>query len=63
MLLLTFQLSLLALVIFSFLMVVAVPVVFASNNGWDNNKNVLLFGAATWTILVLIVGTLNYLVI
>lgn len=63
MLLLSFQLSLLALIAFSFLMVVAVPVVFASPNGWNENKNFVLFGAATWTGLVLLVGTLNSFVI
>nr|AKL79012.1 photosystem II protein Z [Euglena viridis] len=63
MLLLSFQISLLALVAFSFLMVVAVPVVFASPNGWNENKNFVLVGAAMWTGLVLLVGTLNSFVI
>lgn len=63
MLLLTFQISLLALILFSFLLVVAVPVVFASPNGWTENKNLLLLGAAAWASLVFIVGTLNYFVI
>jgi photosystem II PsbZ protein len=52
MLILSFQVSLLALIAFSFLLVVAVPVVFASPNGWDNNKNFILLGAATWAALV-----------
>jgi photosystem II PsbZ protein len=63
MLILTFQASLLALIVFSFLMVVSVPVVFASPNGWNENKNYILLGAATWTGLVLIVGSLNSFVI
>lgn len=63
MLLLTFQASLLALIAFSFLLVVAVPVVFASPNGFNENKNFLLLGSAAWAILVLLVGTLNYQVI
>ena len=63
MLVLGFQLSLLALIAFSFLMVVAVPVVFASSNGWNENKNFILFGAATWAVLVFLVGSLNSLVI
>jgi len=58
-----FQISLLALVVFSFLLVVAVPVVFASPNSWDNNKNLILSGAAIWGVLVLVVGSLNYLVV
>jgi photosystem II PsbZ protein len=63
MLILTFQASLLALIVFSFLMVVSVPVVFASPNGWNENKNYILLGAATWAGLVLIVGSLNSFVI
>jgi len=63
MLILSFQVSLLALIAFSFLMIVAVPVVFATPNGWDNNKNFILLGAATWAALVLLVATLNSFVI
>ena len=63
MLLLTFQASLLALIAFSFLLVVGVPVIFASPNGWNENKNYILIGAATWAGLVFLVGTLNYFVI
>nr|YP_009389126.1 photosystem II protein Z [Euglena archaeoplastidiata]AKR17899.1 photosystem II protein Z [Euglena archaeoplastidiata] len=63
MLLLTFQASLLALIAFSFLMVISVPVVFASPNGWNENKNYILLGSAAWASLVLIVGTLNYFVL
>lgn len=63
MLILTFQTLLLTLIALSFLLVVAVPVVFASPNGWNNNKSFILLGAAAWVSLVLTVGVLNYLVI
>lgn len=63
MLLLTFQASLLALIAFSFVMVVAVPVVFASPNGWNDNKSFILLGSAAWVVLVLLVGILNSFVI
>nr|YP_010700166.1 photosystem II protein Z [Euglena agilis]WCH63311.1 photosystem II protein Z [Euglena agilis] len=63
MLLLTFQASLLALVALSFVMVVAIPVIFASPNGWDNNRSFILLGSALWTVLVLLVGILNSFVI
>lgn len=63
MLLLTFQVSLLALIAFSFVMVVAVPVVFASPNGWTENKNFILLGSVVWVALVLLVGVLNSFVI
>jgi photosystem II PsbZ protein len=63
MLLLTFQAALLALIAFSFLMVVGVPVVFASPNGWNENKNYILLGSAAWASLVILVGTLNSFVL
>jgi len=63
MILLTFQASLLALIAFSFLMVIGVPVVFASPNGWNENKNYILLGSAAWASLVILVGTLNYFVL
>jgi photosystem II PsbZ protein len=63
MLLLTFQASLLALIVFSFALVIGVPVVFALPNGWNENKNYILIGSATWAALVFLVGTLNYFVI
>jgi len=55
MLLLSFQISLLVLILFSFLLIVAVPVVFASPNAWEENKNFILLGSVSWAILVLIV--------
>lgn len=63
MLLLTFQASLLTLIALSFVMVVAVPVVFASPNGWDNNKSFILLGSIVWVFLVLLVGILNSFVV
>jgi photosystem II PsbZ protein len=63
MLLLTFQASLLALIALSFVMVVAVPVVFASPNGWDNNKSFIFLGSVIWVFLILLVGILNSFVI
>lgn len=58
-----FQLSLLALIAISFLLVVGVPVVFASPNGWAENKNYILFTAGAWAFLVFVVGALNSFVI
>lgn len=60
---LIFQLALLSLVVFSFLMVIGVPVVFASPNGWNENKNYILFSAAIWSFLVILVGILNSFVV
>ena len=63
MILLSFQISLLVLIGLSFLLVVAVPVVFASPNAWNENKNFVLLGSAVWATLVLVVGFLNSFVI
>lgn len=63
MLLLTFQISLLALIGLSLLLVIGIPVIFASPNGWNENKNYITIGATAWITLVLLVGSLNYFVI
>jgi photosystem II PsbZ protein len=57
-----FQIALAALVIFSFVMVVAVPVAYASPSNWEQSKNLLFLGSGLWIILVLVVGGLNFLV-
>jgi photosystem II PsbZ protein len=57
-----FQFALLALVLVSFVMVVGVPVAYASPQNWDQSKPLLYIGSAIWAILVIVVGVLNYLV-
>ena len=58
-----FQIAILLLIALSFLLVVAVPVVAASPNGWNENKNLLFVGSGLWVFLVLVIGALNYSVI
>lgn len=58
-----FQLALSALILLSFLMVILVPVVFASPDGLTNNKNSILLSVVLWSILVLVVGVLNFFVV
>nr|YP_009541052.1 photosystem II protein Z [Lepocinclis playfairiana]AYQ93578.1 photosystem II protein Z [Lepocinclis playfairiana] len=58
-----FQLALSALVLLSFLMLIFVPVVFASPDGLTNNKNYILLSVILWTVLVLTVGVLNFFVV
>lgn len=58
-----FQLALLALVLLSFLMLILVPVVFASPDGLTNNKNYILLSVVLWSVLVLTVGVLNFFVV
>ena len=58
-----FQFALAALVIMSFVMVVAVPVAYASPRNWGQSKQLILLGSGLWAILVLLVGGLNYVVV
>nr|QXT44820.1 photosystem II protein Z [Nitellopsis obtusa] len=54
-----FQFALFALVAISFVLVVGVPVILASPEGWSNTKNAVFSGASLWIFLVFIVGILN----
>lgn len=57
------QVSLLALILVSFALVVGVPVVFASPNGWTENKGVVFSGLSLWFLLVFAVGIFNSFVV
>ncbi len=57
-----FQIALLALVLFSFVMVIGVPVAYASPQNWDQSKPLIYLGSGIWIVLVLVVAVLNYLV-
>nr|YP_635752.1 photosystem II protein Z [Chara vulgaris]Q1ACJ5.1 RecName: Full=Photosystem II reaction center protein Z; Short=PSII-Z [Chara vulgaris]ABA61953.1 Z protein of photosystem II [Chara vulgaris]WAP91323.1 Z protein of photosystem II [Chara vulgaris] len=54
-----FQFALFALVAISFILVVGVPVILASPEGWSNTKNAVFSGASLWIFLVFVVGILN----
>ena len=58
-----FQLLLTALVFFSFVMIVYVPVAYASPQNWEQSKTLLYVGSGIWTILVVLVAVLNFFVI
>lgn len=58
-----FQIALTALVVLSFVMVVAVPVAYASPKNWEQSKSLLFLGSGLWVVLVLLVGGLNYFVV
>lgn len=60
---LLFQVALAALVILSFVMVIGIPVAYASPQSWDQSKRLILLGSAIWVGLVFLVGGLNYLVV
>ena len=60
---LVFQLALFALITLSFSLVVGVPVVFASPEGWTENKRVVFSGLGFWALLVFAVGVLNSFVV
>ncbi len=58
-----FQLLLTALVFFSFVMVVYVPVAYASPQNWEQSKSLLYIGSAIWLGLVVAVAVLNFVVV
>ena len=58
-----FQLALTALVVLSFVMVVGVPVAYASPQNWDQSKRLIFLGSGLWAALVILVGVLNFLVV
>jgi photosystem II PsbZ protein len=58
-----FQLSLFSFVALSLALLVGVPVVFASPDGWATSKNIVFSGASLWIFLVFLVGILNSFVV
>nr|YP_010932329.1 Z protein of photosystem II [Hormidiella parvula]WKT06025.1 Z protein of photosystem II [Hormidiella parvula] len=56
---LPFQLALFALIATSFALVVGVPVILASPDGWSSSKNVVFSGTSLWIGLVFLVGLLS----
>lgn len=58
-----FQLSLFALVLLSFVLVVAVPVAYALPQNWEQSKPLLYVGSGFWAALVVLVGILNFFVV
>ncbi|MEG3958655.1 MULTISPECIES: photosystem II reaction center protein PsbZ [unclassified Microcoleus] len=58
-----FQVVLLALVLLSFVMVVGVPVAYASPQNWNQSKTLIYVGSGLWFLLVIAVGVLNFLVV
>nr|ALO63215.1 Z protein of photosystem II [Chlamydomonas applanata] len=57
------QVALFALILVSFALVIGVPVVFASPNGWTENKGVVFSGLSLWFLLVFAVGIFNSFVV
>jgi photosystem II PsbZ protein len=58
-----FDLALLVLVVLSFMLVVGVPVAYASGQNWDQSKRLIWLGSIVWGVLVLVVALLNFLVV
>ncbi|MGB3636433.1 MAG: photosystem II reaction center protein PsbZ [Rivularia sp. (in: cyanobacteria)] len=58
-----FQIALIALVALSFVMVVGVPVAYATPQTWVESKRFLWIGSAAWFGLVVVVGILNFFVV
>lgn len=59
---LIFQISLLVLVLYSLLLVIAVPVLYSTASDWSSSKNLLLIGSLLWVVMVAAVGGLSFVV-
>nr|YP_010835795.1 photosystem II protein Z [Phacellaria rigidula]WGC44144.1 photosystem II protein Z [Phacellaria rigidula] len=59
---LSFQLAVFALIAISSILLISVPIVFASPDGWSSNKNVVFSGTSLWIGFVFLVGILNSLI-
>nr|QBW97365.1 photosystem II protein Z [Pelargonium griseum] len=57
-----FQLSVFALIATSLILLIGVPVVFASPEGWSSKKKIVFSGTSLWIGLVFLVGILNSLI-
>ncbi len=58
-----FDIALAALVALSFVMVVGVPVAYATPQNWTQSKRLIFLGSGVWAALVILVGILNFLVV
>jgi photosystem II PsbZ protein len=58
-----FDLALLVLVVLSFILVIGVPVAYASGQNWEQSKRLIWLGSIVWIALVLVVASLNFLVV
>jgi|GEM_PF-132312 len=54
-----FQLLLAAFVLFSFVLVIGVPVAYASPSSWNQTKPLLFLGSLIWLAFVIVIGILN----
>nr|YP_009570526.1 photosystem II protein Z [Dioncophyllum thollonii]YP_010581399.1 photosystem II protein Z [Triphyophyllum peltatum]YP_010982118.1 photosystem II protein Z [Habropetalum dawei]QBC67495.1 photosystem II protein Z [Dioncophyllum thollonii]UZP15843.1 photosystem II protein Z [Habropetalum dawei]UZT27804.1 photosystem II protein Z [Triphyophyllum peltatum] len=57
-----FQLAVFALIATSSILLISVPVVFASSEGWSSNKTIIFSSTSLWIGLVFLVGILNSLI-
>nr|YP_010760198.1 photosystem II protein Z [Cuscuta haughtii]WEY30205.1 photosystem II protein Z [Cuscuta haughtii] len=57
-----FQLVVFVLIVTSFILLISVPVVFASPEGWSSKKNIFFSGTALWIGFLFLVAILNSLI-
>ncbi|MDB9445193.1 photosystem II reaction center protein PsbZ [Anabaenopsis tanganyikae CS-531] len=58
-----FQFALISLVLTSFVLVIGVPVAYATPQSWVESKKLLWVGSGVWFALVILVGILNFFVV
>jgi photosystem II PsbZ protein len=58
-----FQISLISLVLISFVLVIGVPVAYGTTQDWIKSEKLLWVGSGVWVGLVFLVGLLNFFVV
>ncbi|MDB9313829.1 photosystem II reaction center protein PsbZ [Spirulina sp. CS-785/01] len=58
-----FQIALAALVLLSLVMVIGVPVAYATPQNWEQSKRLIFLSSGLWVLLVIAVGALNFFVV
>lgn len=60
---LIFQVIVALFILYSFAMVIAVPVAYALPSNWNQTRPLILLGSILWVLFVIVIGILNSFVV
>ncbi|MFN3360428.1 MAG: photosystem II reaction center protein PsbZ [Pseudanabaenaceae cyanobacterium] len=60
---LIFQVLVALFILYSFAMVIAVPVAYALPSNWNQTRPLILLGSILWVLFVIVIGILNSFVV
>ncbi|MCS6959633.1 MAG: photosystem II reaction center protein PsbZ [Pseudanabaenaceae cyanobacterium SKYGB_i_bin29] len=58
-----FQILVGLFILYSFAMVIAVPVAYALPSNWNQTRPLILLGSILWVLFVIVIGILNSFVV